>query len=103
MDQGTGWAAGKADEITWGAIWNACKKQTAAQNKGLSGDELNARAAELFQDVIGKTQVYDSVFTKCDYLRRKEGFTMMAMQFMSEPVTTLNMMYEAVTNAKKSV
>lgn len=102
VDQVTGWAAGKADEITWGAIWNACKKQTAAQNKGLSGDELNARAAELFQDVIGKTQVYDSVFTKCDYLRRKEGFTMMAMQFMSEPVTTLNMMYEAVTNAKKS-
>ena len=102
VDQVTGWAAGKADEITWGAIWNACKKQTAAQNKGLSGDELNARAAELFQDVIGKTQVYDSVFTKCDYLRRKEGFTMMTMQFMSEPVTTLNMMYEAVTNAKKS-
>ena len=102
VDQVTGWAAGKADEITWGAIWNACKKQTAAQSKGLSGDELNARAAELFQDVIGKTQVYDSVFTKCDYLRRKEGFTMMAMQFMSEPVTTLNMMYEAVTNAKKS-
>lgn len=102
VDQVTGWAAGKADEITWGAIWNACKKQTAAQNKGLSGDELNARAAELFQDVIGKTQVYDSVFTKCDYLRRKEGFTMMAMQFMSEPVTTLNMMYEAVTKAKKS-
>ncbi len=102
VDQVTGWAAGKADEITWGAIWNACKKQTAAQNKGLSGDELNARAAELFQDVIGKTQVYDSVFTKCDYLRRKEGFTMLAMQFMSEPVTTLNMMYEAVTNAKKS-
>ena len=102
VDQVTGWAAGKADEITWGAIWNACKKQTAAQNKGLSGDELNARAAELFQDVIGKTQVYDSVFTKCDYLRRKEGFTMMAMQFMSEPVTTLNMMYEAVKNAKKS-
>lgn len=102
VDQVTGWAAGKADEITWGAIWNACKKQTAAQNKGLSGDELNARAAELFQDVIGKTQVYDSVFTKCDLLRKKTGFALMTMQFMSEPVTTLNMMYEAVTNAKKS-
>ncbi len=102
VDQVTGWAAGKADEITWGAIWNACKKQTAAQNKGLSGDQLNARAAELFQDVIGKTQVYDSVFTKCDLLRKKTGFALMTMQFMSEPVTTLNMMYEAVTNAKKS-
>lgn len=102
VDQVTGWAAGKADEITWGAIWNACKKQTAAQNKGLSGDQLNARAAELFQDVIGKTQVYDSVFTKCDLLRKKTGFALMTMQFMSEPVTTLNMMYEAVTNAPKS-
>lgn len=102
VDRVTGWAAGKADEITWGAIWNACKKQTAAQNKGLSGDELKARAAELFQDVISKTQVYDSVFTKCDLLRKKTGFALMTMQFMSEPVTTLNMMYEAVTNAKKS-
>jgi hypothetical protein len=102
VDRVTGWAAGKADEITWGAIWNACKKQTAAQNKGLSGGELKARAAELFQDVISKTQVYDSVFTKCDLLRKKTGFALMTMQFMSEPVTTLNMMYEAVTNAKKS-
>lgn len=102
IDEITGWAAGKADEITWGCIWNACKKQTAAQNKGLSGDELNAKAAELFQNVIGKTQVYDSVFTKCDLLRRKTGFALMTMQFMSEPVTTLNMLYESVSNARKS-
>ena len=102
IDQVAGWGAEKADEITWGAIWKACKKQTKAENTELSGEALNKAAAELFQTVISKTQVYDSVFTKPDYMRRKEGFAMMTTQFMSEPLTSLNMLAEAVVNAKKT-
>ena len=102
IDEIAGWGASKADERTWGAIWNACKKQTKAENPELSGDALNSKAAELFQTVISKTQVYDSVFTKPEYMRRKEGFSMMATQFMSEPLTSLNMLAEAVTNAKNA-
>lgn len=102
VDQIAGWGAEKADEVTWGAIWKACKKQTKAENSELSGDALNRAAAELFQTVISKTQVYDSVFTKPDYMRRKEGFAMMTTQFMSEPITSLNMLAEAVINSKKA-
>ncbi len=98
-DQLAGWGASKADEQTWGAIWKACKKQTKAENSSLSGDALNEAAAELFQTVISKTQVYDSVFTKPDYMRRKEGLAMMTTAFMSEPLTSLNMLAEAVVNA----
>lgn len=102
LDQVTGWGASKADEMTWGAIWNACKKQTKAENPELSGDALKSKAAELFQDTITKTQVYDSVFTKPEYMRRKEGFAMMATSFMSEPLTTLNMLADSVVKAKNA-
>lgn len=102
FDQIAGWGASKADEMTWGAIWNACKKQVKAKNSELSGDALNQAASELFQDVIGKTQVYDSVFTKPDYMRRKEGFAMMATAFMSEPLTSLNMLVDATAQARNA-
>ncbi len=102
VDEVAGWGASKADEMTWGAIWKACKKQIKAENPALTGDALNAEAAELFQEVISKTQVYDSVFTKPDYMRRKDGFSMMATQFMSEPITSLNMLAEAIVNAKNA-
>ena len=102
IDRVAGWGATKADEMTWGAIWKACKKQTKAENAELSGDALNEAAAELFQKVISKTQVYDSVFTKPDYMRRKEGFAMLATQFMSEPLTSLNMLAEAVCEARNA-
>ena len=100
IDEVSGWAASKADEMTWGAIWNACKKQTAAQNSDLSPEQVKSKAAELFQEVISKTQVYDSVFTKNAAMRSKSGFDIMIMQFMSEPMTTLNMLADAVVNAK---
>ncbi len=102
IDQVAGWGATKADEMTWGAIWKACKKQTKTENAELTGDALNAAASELFQKVISKTQVYDSVFTKPDYMRRKEGFAMLATQFMSEPLTSLNMLAEAVCEARNA-
>lgn len=102
IDQVAGWGASKADEMTWGAIWKACKKKIKADNSELEGDALNTAASELFQTVISKTQVYDSVFTKPDYMRRKEGFAMLATQFMSEPLTSLNMLTEAVVQARRA-
>lgn len=102
IDQVAGWGATKADEMTWGAIWKACKKQTKTENAELTGDALNEAASELFQKVISKTQVYDSVFTKPDYMRRKEGFAMLATQFMSEPLTSLNMLADAVCEARNA-
>ncbi len=102
LDSFMGWAASKADEKTWGAIWKACKKQTKAENSELSGDALCEAAAELFQKTIAETQVYDSVFTKCPWMRKKEGLAMMMMQFMSEPITSLNMYYQAIQEVKKT-
>lgn len=85
----------KADQITWTAIWEAAKRQTAAQNPGLKGETLLQKAGELFTQCIEQTQVYDSVFSRSGNMRSKSMFMQMATSFMSEPTTTANMMSEA--------
>ena len=100
IDNALSIGANKADEITWGAIWNACKKQVTEQ-QNLHGEEMLQKAAELFQDTIQYTQVYDSVFTKPQFMRTKEFSHMLATNFMSEPLTSLNMLADSTFNFSK--
>ena len=51
------------DKLTWGRLWVACKMQTQAQNKGLTGEELNQKTADLFREVVYSSQVMDSTLT----------------------------------------
>ena len=95
------YGAEKADEITWGAIWNAAKNKVKVEQH-LSGDEMLKAAAEIFQDTILKTQVYDSVFSKSALLRSQNGWDQLVGAFMSEPLTNLNMLSDAVYNRKKT-
>ncbi len=94
LDNALSIGANKADEITWGAIWNACKKQVT-EEQHLQGEKALQKAAELFQDTIQYTQVYDSVFTKPQFMRTKEFSHMLATNFMSEPLTSLNMLADS--------
>lgn len=86
----------KADQITWTAIWEAAKRQTAAQNPGLHGEALLQKAGELFTGCIEQTQVYDSVFSRSGYMRSKSGSVQAMTAFMAEPTTTANMITEAM-------
>jgi hypothetical protein len=99
IDELASYGAEKADEITWGAMWLAAKKKVAAEQK-LTGDELNKAAAELFQQAIVESQVYDSVFSKPAYMRSKGGMAQLVTAFMSEPLTSFNMMVDGVKNRK---
>lgn len=94
-DEAFGWTAGKADEITWAHIWAAAKKQVQVQEH-LSGEALNERTAEVFNDVIDLTQVYDSVFSRSANMRSKGGLWKAVTAFMGEPTTTINMLQDAV-------
>ena len=100
LDNALSIGANKADEITWGAIWNACKRQVTEQ-QNLQGEKMLQKAAELFQDTIQYTQVYDSVFTKPQFMRTKEFSHMLATNFMSEPLTSLNMLADSAFNFNK--
>ena len=94
-----GWLPGKADEKTWCHLWNAVKAETADKYK-LSGEELLKKSGKRFAEVVELTQVYDSVFSKSEYMRSKDTGAKMSMAFMAEPTTALNMLVDAAANLK---
>lgn len=94
-DEVLGWAPGKADEITWCAIWTACKRKVAAEQK-VTGEAMLKAAGELFTEVITKTQVYDSVFSRSGNMRAETAQMSMLTSFMAEPTTSVNMLEDAM-------
>lgn len=99
-DDAFGYLAGKADEITWVAIWEAAKRM-AADTTSLQGEALLRRAGEIFTDTVVNTQVYDSVLSRSQLMRSKDNLGQMLTAFMGEPTTTLNMLYDAVLQGKR--
>ena len=100
-DEVFGYTASKADEITWSHIWNACKAEAKDKYPNLSTEESLQKAGERFTEVITKTQVYDSVFSRSALMRSKNGAVKMATAFMAEPTTSLNMLVNATIQAKR--
>ena len=90
------WGAEKADILTWAAMWSAAKEEI---RRKMHLSEEDARYYEevtkLFEDIIYKTQVVDSVLTKNEFLRSKGAFARLVGSFMSEPTTTASMMIDA--------
>lgn len=100
-DEVFGYTASKADEITWSHIWNACKAEAKDKYPNLSTEESLQKAGERFTEVITKTQVYDSVFSRSALMRSKNGAVKMATAFMAEPTTSLNMLFNATVQVKR--
>lgn len=91
------WGAEKADLLTWAAMWSACKEEVIKKQKITTNDAgFYEAVTKLFEDVIYKTQVVDSVLTKNEYLRSKGLFARLTGSFMSEPTTTASMLINAV-------
>lgn len=88
-------AAEAADSVTWTAIWVASEK--AAERKGFTPDSERymEEVVRIFEEVIYKTQVVDSVLTKTAWLRDKGAVARATGSFMNEPVTTYNLLVDA--------
>lgn len=100
-DEALSFFASKADEITWTHIWNACKAEVRAKNSDLAKEEILEKTGERFTEVITKTQVYDSVFSRSGLMRSRDNIVKSAAAFMAEPTTSLNMLVNAVVQAKR--
>lgn len=88
--------AERADTMTWAAIWSACKAEVRRKRDLKPGDDgFYEETAKIFEDVIYKTQVVDSVLTKNEFLRSKGAFARLIGSFMSEPTTTASMLIDA--------
>ena len=89
----------KADELTWAHIWNACVHE-AKTDFHLTGETAYQKAGERFSEVVDRTQVYDSVFSRSGMMRSSDNAMKMATAFMAEPTTSLNMLADAVYQVK---
>lgn len=96
LNDWSGWAAGKADAVTWGAIWNACEWTVVNEGGYERGsDAFYARVAQVFTDVIDQSQVVDGILQRTQIMRDKGGLAKQATAFMGEPLKTLNMFMRA--------
>ena len=89
----SGALAGLADDITWGAIWNACAAETRDRTSLKEGTEaFYQRTAARFREVIDLTQVVDSPFHRSQNMRIKNAIYQGFTAFMSEPTKSYNML-----------
>ena len=84
-----------ADTLTWAAMWSAAKQEVIKKQKLTPKSEgFYEAVTKLFEEVIYKTQVVDSVLTKNEYMRDKGFLSRTFSSFMSEPVTTASMLVD---------
>ena len=91
------WAAGMADKMTWGTIWNACEIEIHKKNKKLdkNSDEFTNAVKELFTEVIDQTQVVDGVLQRSQAMRSGSALMQQATSFTGEPTMAANMIIRA--------
>jgi N12 class adenine-specific DNA methylase len=86
-----------ADTVAWAVMWNACKEEVIKKQRLRPSDAgFYEAVTNLFEDVVYKTQVVDSVLTKNEFMRDKGFGARMISSFMSEPTTTASMLIDAV-------
>ena len=93
MDFGTK-GAEMADRFTWAAMWYAAK-DSVKRSDYASEEEYFKAVTDLFEEVIYKTQVVDSLLTKAEFLRSKGAIARQLGSFMSEPSATMSMLSDA--------
>ena len=91
-----------ADQVGWTTIWEAVKREVkATTNLEVGSEAFNKKVGERFTEVIVKTQVYDSTLSRSGFMRSKSDTMKMLTAFMGEPTLSINMMFNAIINAKR--
>lgn len=89
--------AGKADELTWGRLWNACELQVLDTTElTRSSEGFNEAVAELLRKVIDETQVVDTPFHRSQVRRDTSAMAQVYSAFMDEPIKAYNMWMRAL-------
>ena len=89
-----GAAAGKADAVTWGKLWNACEWQVKREkpNVRAGSNEFYSAVNDVFSDMIDQTQVVDGILQRSNIMRGKSTLSQQATAFMGEPIMSLNVL-----------
>lgn len=94
--------AGKADAVTWGALWNACEWQVKRERPNLraGSGEFYSAVNEVFTSMIDQTQVVDGILQRSNIMRGKSDLAKQATSFMGEPIMSLNVFMRAWDNLR---
>lgn len=94
--------AGKADAVTWGALWNACEWQVKRERPNLraGSSEFYSAVNEVFTSMIDQTQVVDGILQRSNIMRGKSDLAKQATSFMGEPIMSLNVFMRAWDNMR---
>lgn len=94
--------AGKADAVTWGALWNACEWQVKRERPNLraGSGEFYSAVNEVFTDMIDQTQVVDGILQRSNIMRGHSDLAKQATSFMGEPIMSLNVFMRAWDNMR---
>lgn len=94
--------AGKADAVTWGALWNACEWQVKRERPNLraGSSEFYSAVNEVFTDMIDQTQVVDGILQRSNIMRGHSDLAKQATSFMGEPIMSLNVFMRAWDNMR---
>ena len=95
------WLAGKADEITWVRLWDACKMQIDKENAKLSSEKRIQLTTEKFNQIVGRTQVVDSVLDSAP--ASYSSVFKILHPFMNEPMKAVSSLWYAYEEMKKGV
>lgn len=95
-----GAAAGKADAVTWGKLWNACEWQVKREKPDVraGSNEFYHAVNEAFTDMIDRTQVVDGILQRSNIMRSKQDLAQQATAFMGEPIMSLNVLLRSYDN-----
>jgi len=97
VDEWTGKAAEKADEITWTYMYVAIENEIdALTNYERGTKDFDQAVGQRFNEVMTATQVYDSTLAKSNWMRSTSVFDKMATSFSAEPTLTFNMLMDSV-------
>ena len=89
------------DRMTWTRMWSAVKAEQAAKNPGMDikSEAFMNKVTERFNELMRKTQVYDSILVKSSNMRSTNLGMKVITSFMAEPTLSLNVLADAVRNA----
>lgn len=90
------------DRMTWTRMWSAVKAEQHAEHPEMDvkSDEFLDLCGRRFNDIMRRTQVYDSTLVKSANMRNQNPVIKTLTSFMAEPTLTLNVLADSVRMAK---
>lgn len=97
-------AYGKADNVTWAAIWQMVKEEAKDLHPELKEgtSEFFEHCNERMSEIVDLTQVVDSPLHRSHLMRSKQVHHKILTAFMSEPTLTFNMLYDGLIRAREA-